>query len=380
MVIPAGRTASAEFYIFGLAASGTVTYSATAGGFGSVNATATLAPSGFALLGPLGIGQNFTTTVALGNRNLEVISVVLDATGAPVDFQELAGGFSANVQVTSSNGNAGTITTSPVAFAAGVGNVLTQFHPVGPGQTTISAVAPAGYTTPLGASMVATVQTSQLLLCPFDIGQHLQQPCNLFLSAPAPAGGLAVTITSGNASLLRFSPSQTAAGSGSITITIPAGQAFTTFYGQALGNLGTVTYSASAPGYVTTNGSANLYPSGVVISGPFGFVPFPFQPSKAAGPAPVTVYTAILDPSTNALIQPQELAGGSTLAVSLTMPPSPPGVGTIQSPVTIMGGTDRVDATFTPLLANQITSISVSKPANFAQPSNFTTLTVQVLP
>jgi hypothetical protein len=380
MVIPTGRTASAEFYIFGLAGSGTVTYSATAAGFGSVNATATLAPSGFVLLGPAGIGQNFSTTIALGNRNLEVISAVLDGTGSPVDFQELAGGLSANVQVNSSNTNAGTITTSPVAFAAGVGNVVTQFHPVAAGSTTLSATAPAGYSTPAGASMVATVQTSQLLLCAFDIGQHLQQPCNLILSAAAPAGGLPVTITSGNANLLRFSPSQTAAGSGSITITVPAGELSTTFYGQALGNLGTVSYTASAPGYVQTTGSANLYPSGVVISGPFGFVPFPFQPSKAAGPAPVTVYTAILDPSTNALIQPQELAGGSSLSVSLTMPPSPPGVGTIQSPVTITGGADRVNATFTPLLENQITSISVSKPPNFAQPSNFTTLTVQVLP
>ena len=374
--IQEGRTTSPEFYVQGLGNSGVVTYSITAtGGFGSSTGNVNLRPSGFVLNGPFGLGANFLTTTGAANTDLTLFSALLSESLGIVAEQQVRGGITVNVPVTSSNTAVGTITTSPVVFTGGSSSATTQFRPVGEGDTTITAATPAGFSTPAAAaSLTASVRRPALNVDDgLVIGRNLQQIATVLLGQPAPTGGLPVTLTSNSGSLL-LSTSATAAGSGSITITVPVGQSSANFYLQSLASSGTVTYSASAPGYTSRTASVGLAPSGIVIAGPFGFG-FPLSTNVGAGPQPVTVFTALLDPATNGYVASQPLAGGMTLSVSLTN--SNPAVGTVTTPVTISANSDNGVAQFNPLAVGQ-TTIAVVQPAGYTTPSNNTVLTVRV--
>jgi hypothetical protein len=377
--VPAGFSATPDFYIQGMASSGMATYTASAPGFGSANGAVTLTPSGFVLSGPFGLGANFFTTSGSANSNINVFAARLDASGNYLESQTVAGGLSANVSVTSSAPAVGTITTSPVTITGGSNLAITQFDPVSAGTTTLTATGPADFTTPAQhRSLTATVQTANILLeAGLVIGKSLQQISTVLVGDAAGPGGLTVTLTSNHPSLLKLAATGTVAGANSINVTIPEGLTSTTFYLQSLGDLGTATFTASAPGYAPRTATVNLAPSGVVIAGMFG-LGFPHWPSVAAGASQMTVYTALLNPSNNNFVQFQELAGGTSLNVSLTN--SDPTVGTIQTPVTITGGTDHVTATYTPLLANMSALVSVAKPPDFSPPSQYTSVVVQTFP
>ena len=68
-------------------------------------------------------------------------------------------GLTVNVDVTSSDTNVGTITTSPAVFNGGDSFFTTQFDPAAVGTTTISVVPPSGFNTPSNFRQItATVQ------------------------------------------------------------------------------------------------------------------------------------------------------------------------------------------------------------------------------
>jgi hypothetical protein len=119
-----------------------------------------------------------------------------------------------------------------------------------------------------------------------------------------------------------------------------------------------------------------MVPSGVVISGSTGFGTLVQAPLNG-GPQPVSIFTARLIPGTLALDEPQALAGGMMLSVSLTN--SNPGTGTVVTPVAINGGSAEGITQFTPLAVGD-TTISILTPPNYAQPSQFTTVTARVTP
>jgi hypothetical protein len=379
MTVPAGFSATQDFYIHGIASSGTATYTASAPGFGSANGTVTLTPSGFVLSGPFGLGANFLTTAGSANSNINVFAARLDASGNYMESQALAGGLSANISVTSSAPAAGTITTSPVTITGGTNLAITQFDPVSAGSTTLTATGPADFSIPAQhRTLSATVLVPNLVLEEgLMIGKSLQQISSVLVGDVAGPGGLEVTLTSNDPGLLKLAATGTVAGTDSIIVTIPEGQTTTTFYVQSLGDFGTATFTATAPGYPSRTATVTLAPSGIVIGGMFG-LGLPHWPSVATGPSQMTVYTALLNPGNNNFLQFQELAGGTSQNVSLTN--SDPSVGTVQTPVTISGGTDRVITLFTPLLANMTTLVSVAKPSNFSLPSQHTSVVVQVFP
>ena len=378
MLVPRGYNASQEFYVQGLAKTGTATYSAAMDGFGTINSTVTFTPSGFVIKGPFGMGANFFTTSGAANSNIEVYPARLSSTYHYVEPQSIAGGVSASVNVTSSAPGVGAITTSPLTIANGAFLALTQFNPAAPGDTTLAVSGPADFNASLEyASLVASVRSPNLSCDEgLVVGRNLQQASSILIGEPAPAGGVPVTVTS-NSSSLRVAGSETAAGAGSVTVTIPAGQTSTIFYVHGLGSSGAPTFSCSAPGYPSSTRTVNLMPSGVVIAGMFG-LGFPHWPSLAAGPSPLTISTAILDPASSAFLVKQPLAGGLSIPVSLTN--SNPGAGTVPVTATLLGGTENTAVTFTPLVANTSTIVGVTQPPNFTQPSNYTTVAVQVQP
>lgn len=374
LAIPGGRTSTAEFYIQAPGNSGPVTWTATAPGLGVTTGTVTIAPSGFVLHGPFGLGADFFTTTGAGPSGLTVYPALLDATMNVVALQQLRGGLTVDVGITSSNPLAGALTASPVRFSGGANYAETQFQPAAAGTTVISASAPAEYSAPARhASLTATVRTPGIgLEDGVWIGRNLQASGTVLLGEPAPPGGLSVALTSNSGQLL-LSSSATTAGSVSIMIGIPAGQSSASFYMQALAESGAATYTVSAPGYTPRSATVMFAPSGVVIAGPLGLgFPLSTSVSGAAGQQ-VTVITALLDPATGSFVMSQPLAGGADLEVSLTS--SDPAVASIQPAVTISGGNDSAVMPFT-LLRSGSAALSVVAPAGFTEPGQFTSLAV----
>jgi hypothetical protein len=151
---------------------------------------------------------------------------------------------------------------------------------------------------------------------------------------------------------------------------------------QGTANSGTVVVTATAPGFTSSTQSDSVAPSGIVIAGANGFV-FPDNISLAAGPAPITISAAVLDPSTNGVVDTsQSLAPGQTVSVSVSN--SNTAAGTLPSPVTFAGGNASATANFTPK-AQGSSTLTVGQPSGFTTPVNtgggdFTMLTVNVGP
>jgi len=375
-VLPGGGHQTPTFLVQSLVSSGTATYTATASGFGSATQTVTFGPSGFVIASPFGLGANFFTTTAAANSPITVFSGLLDSSNNFVTAQAVRGGVTASIPVTSGNTGVGTITVSPVTISGGANTVTTAFHPVANGTSVISVGTPPGFTTPASlTSLTATVATPSILITDgVSVGQNLEFVGQITLGQPAPPGGLVVTLTSADPSRLILSASGTTAGAanGVQTINVPEGTSTAQFFLQALGNSGTVSYTASAPGYNPKTATITLTPSGLVLVAPTGRN---FTTSVGAGPTQFILMTAQLDASNNP-VGTQAVRGGLSLSVTLTS--ANPAVGTIQSPITIPAGTDTVTPTFTPLAAGN-TTVNAQQPANIGL-STQTTVNVTVNP
>ena len=206
------------------------------------------------------------------------------------------------------------------------------------------------------------------------VGNHLQAPGNLLLGQTAPAGGLAVTLTSNSANLL-LSNTESGAGANSITISMNAGQTSAVYYLQGRGSTGTATYMATASGYQVRTSTVNLAPSGLVITGPFG-IGFPMAMTVGGGVKQATIMTGILDPSTNGFVMEQPLAGG--LSLTLPLSNSSPAAATIPAQVTLIGGTSWLQVPVQPVAVGA-TLIALPAPLpGFSLPRSATSLPVQV--
>ena len=369
VTVGAGQTSSPSFYAQAFDSSGTARYRVSGSGFGSVESTVSLAPSGVVIKSPFGFGANFSMTLGVGNASLEIYTARLDGAGNMAEIQALAGGLSVNPAVTSSNTSVGTITVSPVTINGGGSVATTEFHPVANGTSTLTASA-AGFSTAVQGSVTATVtSTSFLITGDVVVGNNLQIEATLILPPGDTSQPVQVTLQS-SSPLLKLSATPTAAGSSSITVTVPAGQRTATYYIQAFGSTGSATYTGMAAGYAPPTATVYFAPSGVVI---FGYSTV----SLTGGAKTFTLYPVYLDATTGAPIDSQMLAGGLSLTVPLTS--SNPSVGTVPSTVSISGGSSNGDVVFTPV-ATGFTTVSVTQPAGWATPSAFTTQTVQVVP
>jgi len=141
-------------------------------------------------------------------------------------------------------------------------------------------------------------------------------------------------------------------------ITIPAGTSNAQYFLQALGNSGTVNYTASASGFNSPTATVLLGPSGLALSGPFGPS---FSTTVGAGQTPLIITAALLD-GANTPVSSQPLRGGFSVNISLTTAPG--GVGTVQTPITLTSGSDTVLSNFTPV-AQGSTQIALQQPGNF---------------
>ena len=158
---------------------------------------------------------------------------------------------------------------------------------------------------PSTVAVVASAGSGITIPDGLTIGQYLQVKGTVSLGTPAPAGGLDVLLKANNYNdqglenggpkLLLISRSPSEVGLDFITVKIPAGAMSAPFYLQAQDGVGSVTYTASAPGLASVTSTVHLAPSGLVIGGPQGFQT-DLTVSQSAGGFPLTVFTAQLDP------------------------------------------------------------------------------------
>lgn len=391
--VGAGRRASTDFYVHGLANSGMATYTASADGYGKATGTATLVRSGIVIAGPAKFGNPLVTNSGIWPSVITVYSAQLDSSGKFTAVRQVRGGMSAVVQISSSNTALGKISSSPVTIPGGSFSATTQFQPLSEGSTTLLVDTPAGFDVPSQfASVAVTVNAPRLGVTDrITLGLNLQTRGTLLLGAPAAPGGVTVTLTSDDPSLLLLSVGQTVPGSKSITVKIEPGALSGSYFLQSLGDSGTVSHIASAPGYRSGTGMIALAPSGILLTGPAGApdeaeVLRPLAPEiphgffgnlTSAKTTPVVAFTAFLDPKTHrgADITIQPLRAGISLKVNLKN--SNPAVGALTDSVTIAGGSDQGSAQFTALAVGS-TVLSVVTPAGYTTPTNSTTLTAVV--
>ena len=374
--ISAGSSSTPPFYVYGVGSSGPATYSATAVNslqtvIAGTTGTVTLAPSGFILHGAGGLGNPFTTTAGGPPVSVNVEAALLDSSGNYVNSpMPMAGGVSANVIVTSGSTSVGTISGSPAVVSnASGGQASVNFQGLATGSSTLTAVQPTGYMTPLQfATVEADVSLPKLFITNLSttVGNGLEtQGTILLLGSSAPAGGLQVTFTVTGASPIALSRTGIDAGSGQVTITIAQGLNYANFYVYGQSTSGTGTFTVTAPNFQSTGATETLTSPSVVISGPSGFG---VNSIFCCSPQTLYVQTGIFDGSGN--FGAQQVAGTNPLTVILGDDATT--VGTISPQTAVIpagpsGGTANI--TFTP--ANTGTAdITAFEPSGYATPPN----------
>jgi len=156
ITIAAGST-TGNYYIYGLASSGTAGYSATASGYTSGSGTITLAPSGVVLAGPNGLGLiGFTASVGTP-QTLTVYTGTLNPAQSNKFsvVEQLAGfvvnGVTATINDSDSTFTYATLSPNPVTIPAGASSATVTFTPIAnSGQTPffLQIATPTGFTTP----------------------------------------------------------------------------------------------------------------------------------------------------------------------------------------------------------------------------------------
>lgn len=387
---------SPEFWVQGLADQGTVTYTATATGLGSVKGTVTLAPSAIVILGPFRV-PSFPTTPRSDPSKLSLFSAALDSSMKILEEQQIAGGSRVEVHIANSDSKAGSVGAPTLILAGGRSEAATYFKPAAEGKATLTPNPPPGFSIPAEfATVIAMVEKPGLAVNDdFTLGKDLQVPGVLCLGESPGPEGLRVTLTSSDGSKLLLSTREDQLGSASVTLHVPAGELTAKYYLQSLSDTGTVTYKATAPGFRSRIGQTTLARSGVIVAyGRYG------PPDEAAvlrntgayedrrfyaslsdsknQPVHVVVWSVHLDPATGlaADITVQPLRPGLSVTVSLKS--SNLGVGSVESPVTIQSGSNHVVSRFTPVSAGE-TVISVSTPLGFATPKNATAVPAVVM-
>jgi hypothetical protein len=386
---------SPEFWVQGLADSGEVSYTISAGDMGSVKGTVTLAPSAILILGPSRVPV-YPTTPRGNPIRVTILSAALDSSKKVVGEQYVAGGSQLEVELANSNPQAGRLGTSKLTLEGGSSTARTSFQPAAEGDSALGAVQPQGFTVPAEYAKVtvSVAKPGLSIVGELYLGKDLQMTGVLCLGEPAPAGGLKVTLTSADSAKMLVSAKEFELGSASVTITVPAGELVAQYYLQALADSSEVTYEAQAPEFRSRTARIGLAQSAVLVAAERYGPPdeaaikrrdgvdnpkefFASLTDSKVHPVQVGVWTAHIDPPSGRVadITVQALRPGVSITVALKS--SNPAVATVESPLTIKAGAAHVAGRFTPVGEGK-TIISINTPEGFGTPKNATSVPATV--
>src|SRR5450631_1299223 len=365
-----------SLYFAALAGSGSANITASAKGYTSAMQTVSMTPSGFTVSG------GTTTTVGSAPSTVYVSFAGLDPSSlTPTNYPPLRPGV-ASVTVTLKNDNtaAGTLGASSLTISSsGNGSNSTTYTPKAAGTSNISVTTPTGYTTPSSGTTTQFVVSTPLISfydCPTAVGKNSitnYYPYNYYgcypiLGAPAPAGGLNVTVTSSDSTLATLTLNPTSTGSQSVTLNYAAGATTPSnfLYIAALSSTGSPTITATAPGYTSASYSLSMTPSGFTVSG---------GTTTTVGSAPSTVYVSFagLDPSSLTPTNYPPLRPG-VASVTVTLKNDNTAAGTLgASSLTISSSGNGSNSTTYTTKAAGTSNISVTTPTGYTTPSSGTT-------
>lgn len=248
---------------------GVVTVTASAPGFANGMNTIDVVAAGiqiFGLVGVQSVGINDVFAVRTGPVN---------AMGTAVDgFQ---GASAANIpplsiSLASTDGGVGQVsylanTGAAIMFNAGANEFQWSitFVPLAPGPTSVSASLP-GFAS-FGSPVDITVDPPNIAPFSRTIGAGLQFGGAATLDIDN-HGGVTVRIESDDPAVALIAPDAMTAGSAFIDVFVADGEATAPYVVQGVANTtGTVTVTASAPGFDSGTGSISIVQPGVVISG-----------------------------------------------------------------------------------------------------------------
>ncbi len=360
-------TFAGSVFIQGLS-QGTATITYAAPGYTDATQTVTVDPSGFIINSPSVVN---TTTFA-ADTNVQITPARLNpATLNWATNEQVRGGFSVDVDLTSSDTTVGTI-LSPVAMAGGATSAFAPFDPLTAGTTVISVQTPAGFEAPANFNQINANVTAPDILLPATLAVGLDLQSTVFVRLEsAPPSPVDVTLTVASGAVATLSTDPTLAGSTTLTFTGVTGTTVGTVYVQGR-SLGGTTLTAQAAGYADQVSAITVDPSGFIINSPSSIT------TTVGSTRNVQVVSARLNPSTLNWAQTQALRGGLSAAVSLSIGDT--GVGTLSpNPLSFSAGDTSMNTIFTPV-APGATTVEVLAPTGFSSPSNFRIINATVNP
>jgi hypothetical protein len=356
------------FLIEGFANSGTVTYTASATGLGSVTGSITLVPAALGIqpLPPAGtIGQSsFTAYSSEGTATLTIWTGYF-ANGNFV-AQNLTSG-SLTITLSSSNTSVANVSQSPITITAGNDSANSGLTPVSSttaGNTTVTVTAP-GFTSAVIGATFSNQQQALLLSGDSNLANGLELPYTVSIPNNAPAGGQAIVLTSNSGSIL-FSTTAAGTGSASLTVTIPANASSLTFYVQGTAASGSATITAAATGYTSATASLTLHPAAVVIA--------PFGGGSPNTPGSVPLFFAWLDSSGTPNIDQYQ----TPKALSVSLSTSNSSVAPVSSPLSIPAGNNAGSVPINFGSAGSATIPITQQPSGFGTPNTDTSSSITV--
>jgi hypothetical protein len=357
-------------YVQALQGTGSAVITANAPGWKPGVATIALAPSGIVMTGPGTSKQEFTVGQG-SSATLTVTAARLDDSLHIVEPQQVRGDYTVDVALATSSTTLGVLAPNPVTLIGGETSRSAIFTAglETSGSATLTAGVPSGFSLPASgaATVTATVIPASFVAAAVTVGENLQASSTIRLTSPAPNGGLPLTIVSNDPDRLLFSATPSGAGSGSLSLIIPAGRNTSQeFYLHALAGTGQATYDVTGAGAATATGTVTFSRSGFVIGGPFGVGANFFTTVGAAG-SPISVMPMRLDGSLKP-VEPQPIRGGLTVTITATSANIT--VGTLSGlPLQISGGMLSVFADFLPGSSGD-TMLALTPPTGFVAPSD----------
>ena len=375
-----------NIWVQGLAL-GSAQLRATAANYNLGTANVTVTPSGFQIWAP-GIVQSFTTNTFAPNTGITLASWRLASNLSASAEQEVRGGLTVNIPVTSSLPAVGTITSSPVVFAGGTGTrKSTGFDPQTVGTSILSMPRPVpGFSVPTNLFQTVTmnvrapeVRIGSGNISSHRVGRDLQLAAAVTLeNAPPEPVDIVITVISGGEGITSISKVQTAVGTTTLTFTGVTSTFAGNIYIQGR-SLGSTQLTGVAAGYNDAEASVSVEPSGFYLLAAGNVSSF----TTTAGAANTTLLlrSATLDPVTLNFRQDQEVRGGISVDVTVTSSNTAVGVITT-SPVVFAGGTGSFKTTaFDPLSAGTtLASIPTPVPGFSVISNGNAVVTITVLP
>jgi hypothetical protein len=288
------------------------------------------------------------------------------------------------ITVSLSSANAACVApTTPITIATGLVSTTAAIAYGGTATLPCTTKVLAQATNLLSDSITVTVNPIPgISVGTATVGSGLQTNTSFTLGA-SNHGGVAVTLTSDNASLL-LAPNATTAGASQITIPVANGTQSVGFYVQGADGVVTTTtgtVTVSAPGFTDGTATQTAVPGGIILAG---------LPGTTTTLSPATaIYAYVGVPSGNSVSIQNRRAGAGPLTVTFSTPAT--GIGELLKAATAAGTTQTAQIQpgtyYTPFdttsggvafhpLASGATTVSASAVGYLAQPNATGSVTV----